>query len=499
MKVWRLIRALALVGVLGALVAPAWGQQGQQQGPEQSTGGSGQNSGQEGAPASPVQPVSPLEKDSAAHTMPVPAAHSGLAAYGSLNDGNDQVEPDTHTLSGGETFGLGSLFGFRRIFDPALYFSESADTGIVSGQINSVTSFGGSLALRQDWGPYRFTAVYRGARTFYRPNSLYDQTYHDLGLSQVIEAGRWTLRVRDDLTYAPQAIFGGLDTGGLGFSSLSNLLSYIQPTLAQGQTISTGRARRLGNTILGEADYALSRRTTLTFTGSYGLLHFLDPGYIDSHEINGRLGYDYALSPKDTISFIYGYDRTVFGTNSGIIDANNAQMAFGRRVTGRLAFQVAAGPQLLSFHNFSAPLARKLSWNLSSGLTYAFRRTGYSLSYSRGLTSGSGVVYGAETNVITASMNHAFTRFWSGTVDGGYALNSSLATNASTGRYNYWFGGVNLGRQVGRHLQIDLSYEFQQQTTSNAICQVASCGSTGLRQVFGITVQWHPWMIATRE
>lgn len=500
MRFYRLIRTFGLVGVLCVFVAPGWSQQAQQQGPEQPSGGTAQNAAQQTSPVTPVQPASPEDKGTATRVMPVPAARSGFAAYESVNEESAQPMPDTHTLSGGETFGLGSLFGFRRLFDPALYISQTADSGIAYGNWNSTTSIGGSLALRQGIGPWRLTVVYNGARTFYHPNSIYNQTYHNLGLSQTIRGGRWTFRMRDDLTYSSQAVFGGLDTGGFGSYSLFRLLGYIQPSLAQGQTISTGRARRLGNTALVEADYALSRRTSITFTGSYGLLHFLDSGYINSHNINGRVGYDYALDPKDTISLMYDFNRTSFGSNYGGIDANMVQLAFGRKVTGRLAFQFAVGPQLLGFHNFSVPTSEHLSWNLSSGLTYAIRRTSYSLTYSHGLANGSGVVYGAERDMIAASMSHTFTRFWSGVLNGGYALNSPLASiNVSTGRYKYWFGGLSIRRQMGRHLQFSFHYEFEQQATNNAVCQVASCGSTGLRQVIGATVQWHPVMIATEE
>jgi hypothetical protein len=335
--------------------------------------------------------------------------------------------------------------------------------------------------------------VYSGARTIYHPGSEYDQTFQDLALSQEILGGRWTLRFRDDMSFSPQATFGGLDTGGPSNYALNSLLSSIQPSLAPGQTILTGRSSRLDNTALGEVDYALNRRSSVTFTGSYGLLHFLGPGYIDSQVVSGRAGYNYSLSPRDQISVIYGYSRTSFRGIPGTIDTDMAQLAFGRKVTGRLAWQVAGGPQILRYNGFGTSATHQLSWNVNSALSYAMRRTGYSLTYSHGMTSGSGVIFGAETNNITASISHSFTRFWSGGIEGGYALNSYLhTTSTTTGRFSNWFGGLNLGRQVGRHMWFSLNYGFQEQNANGVVCQVASCGFAGLRQVVGITMRWHP-------
>jgi hypothetical protein len=488
MKPRTVIQAFALATVLFIPVARAQEQQ-------PAGGSASQSSGQQG----PVQPVPPDQGDSSGHAMPAPAGRLLTPEYESQTQQSPQAQPDTHALSGGETFGLGSLSGLPRIFDPALHLSESGDIGTIAGKNESVTSFGGSLTLNQGWGHYLLIAQYRGAKTIYYPESAYNQTYHDLNLSQAILGGRWTLRVRDDLLYSPQAGFGGLYNGGPGFYGAAGVQGNILPSLAPGETILTGQARRLNNAVLGEVDYALSRRSTVTFTGAYGLLHFMDPGYIDSQHVNGRLGYDYALSPRDTISLIYGYERTSFTGNGRNIDANMAQLAFGRKVTGRLAFQIAGGPQFLRFHNFESSNTRSISWDVHSALTYAMRLTTYSFSYSHGMTGGSGVFYGAETDRITAAMNHQFTRFWSGTLNGGYARNSNfVATSSTSEHFNNWFAGGNVSHQMGRHLQFILSYAFQQQNLNGTVCQVASCGSTRLRQMFGITVQWHPVTIRER-
>ena len=127
----------------------------------------------------------------------------------------------------------------------------------------------------------------------------------------------------------------------------------------------------------------------------------------------------------------------------------------------------------------------------NSALTYASApERGFSFLYAWA-HAGSGVFMGATTNTFSGSANHQFTRFWTGSVSGGYALNNSLApAGVATTSFNNWFVGANLGRQVGRHARINFNYGLQRQTSPNA-CPVASCGGTGFQQSFGMTVNWH--------
>jgi hypothetical protein len=167
-------------------------------------------------------------------------------------------------------------------------------------------------------------------------------------------------------------------------------------------------------------------------------------------------------------------------------------LAYGRKITGRLAFQVAAGPQeIQSAHNSAFGNFHQLFVSVNSTLTYARRRSSVSLSFVRGLTGGSGVLQGATSNTFSGTASYKFTRFWTGSINGGYALDNSLApAGVTTTRFDTWFAGANLGRQVGRHLDINFHYGASMQG-SPVTCPVVSCGGTGLQQTFGMTVNWH--------
>jgi hypothetical protein len=168
-------------------------------------------------------------------------------------------------------------------------------------------------------------------------------------------------------------------------------------------------------------------------------------------------------------------------------------LAYGRKITGRLAFQVAAGPQEINFTGADA-VGNFHLWfvSVNSALSYERRRSGLSFSYVRGLNGGSGVLLGATSNTISGTAHYEFTRFWTGSVTGGYALNHSLAAaGAASTQFDNWFIGANLGRRVGPHLQINFNYGATRQNNP-AICPVVGgCGGTGLQQTFGMSVNWH--------
>jgi hypothetical protein len=442
-----------------------------------------------GAPAQPLPPL-PAGSDSNQTSL---GANSGSASV--------PAQPDTHVLSGAETLGLGSLHRLTRIFDPALQVSEFGETGVVAGKTLSVTSVGGSLDVEHHWRRSDLTVAYRGGDTFYRP-SFYgtpNLPYHNGTISERVFLGRWTLLLRDDVLYSWGSSFGGLFAGGATVLGENSSLSNIQPSLTSSGTIQTALARQIYNTAVTEADYAFTRRTTLTFAGSYGLQHFLDSGYIDSQNATGRLGYNYALSGKNNLALTYDHNLTTFTGVSSRLESDLVQAAFGRKITGRLAFQIAAGPQLLHFYHFGLSNTKQLTWSASSSLSYERPRTTYSLSYFRGVSAGSGVFFGSRMETVTATGRRELTKRWSASIYGGYASNHALVPAAVfASNFDNWFAGARLNRPIGRQLSFGLSYVFEQQTSGVGSCPVRSCGLPGSFSQYGLTLEWHPLLVRAR-
>jgi hypothetical protein len=443
-----------------------------------------------GQPSSelPLQPDATGRSDG--DEVPVPAT-GNLSSPG----GSSQAQPDTHVLSGGETLGLGSLRARRPFFDPVLSITEGADTGLTPGRTASTSSIGGGFALDQQWSRFRLIVQYSGSKLLTYPRSIYDSSYHHLSFAQTITFGRWVVRLRDDLLLSPQSNFGGLDLAAAPLPASDAALTSVTPQIEPAQTIQTGWAQRLDNTPLGEVDYSLSRRATVTWVGSYGLLHFLHSGFIEGNNPQGRVGYTYLLTHKDSVGITYNYSLMRFIGTPSRTQSHLAQVSFAHSLLGRWAFQVSAGPQLFQLQNFGLPSNGRWTWSITSNLTYQARHVGYSLGFFREITSGSGVMLGAKTNGLTATINRSLTRYWSGSLNGGYARNSDL-TPTQNSQFSYWFAGANLGRPLGRHLHFGLNYQYQQQKSTGA-CLVVSCGLNLGRNIGSVGLEWHPLGVRT--
>ena len=53
--------------------------------------------------------------------------------------------------------------------------------------------------------------------------------------------------------------------------------------------------------------YLTSPRGSVTLSGSYGLLNFVEPGNVDNQTTTGTIGYNYVLTRKDTIGAFYSF------------------------------------------------------------------------------------------------------------------------------------------------------------------------------------------------
>lgn len=482
MKSHKWIPTLALI--LGSSFSvPLWAQQVQQQ---------------SGGAATPIQPIS-TQANTGNASGAVPAAHGLFVGYepADANDSAAQLQPDDHLLSGVESFSLGILRSFTATIDPSLFVTESADTGDANGRWDTTaTSIGGGFALTRDWSHARIGVQYFGAQSFYTPNSIFDGAYHTLGFSQSMSTGRWSFVLHDSLMFTQSAGFTSLQSGLIAPTSGIGSGSALQPGLAPASTINTGPVGTLNNAATGQIAYALSRRTSITVAGVYGALHFSSSGYIDSRSVSGSVGYNYALSPLNSMAVQYSFGENNFSGSAAGIDSHTVLASFGRKITGKLAFQASGGPQVVELLGTSgAPTTSTLSWSANASVTYGPwpRGVSYSATYSHGLTGGSGVLYGSESDTGTGSVRFGFARYWSASVNGGYVANRAL-TNATTGatQYNTWIAGASLTRPISRKLSFSFNYQYQHQD-QNGTCPVLSCGINPGNQALSGRLEWHPW------
>jgi hypothetical protein len=455
----------------------------------------------------PLQPLDAPAKPTYSNRPPIGAARG--VDMPDQNYDPAQVTPDQNTLAGAAPFTLGSMRHTRNTLDPAISFSQVGETfPNNAGQttLAGVTVLSGSLNFVRTWSAYHFYTYYDGGETFNIGfGGLAPATgitsphyqFHNLVVTQEANWSRWHVLLRDNFAASPGATFTGQGMGGPGLvaqnsASMGSSMSNLGQAFIPSETINTGDAMRYENSILGQAEYSFSRRSSFTFAGSYGLLHFTGAGYVSSGMINAQAGYDYLLDRSNSIAILGSYGKIDY-TGTGISTSDYmAALAYGRRITGRLAFQVSAGPQRI-VSSGTTGLGGSNLWfaSVNSSLTYERRRSGVALNYLRGLSQGSGVFQGSTGNTISGAGHYQFTRFWTGTVNGGYSLNNSLpSASAASARFDNWFIGGNIGRQVGLHAQVNFNYGLTKQNSPSP-CPVVSCGVAGYQQTFGMSVNWH--------
>ena len=76
-----------------------------------------------------------------------------------------------------------------------------------------------------------------------------------------------------------------------------------------------------------------SPRSAWTFAGSYGLLHFTNPGYLDSTDYEFSAGYNYVLTSKDTIGVSYQFDATRFSPSLASINNHTISVHYGHHIS----------------------------------------------------------------------------------------------------------------------------------------------------------------------
>lgn len=449
--------------------------------------------------------------------QPIPAYHSPLAsaADNGVQDTSDadQLAPDTRLPAGAQNLSLGAPKTGHGYWAPYLYASSSSYSNPdASGNGTDWTTFAslsGGLDLREISHNSDLTLTYLGGGSISSDgtdNSITQQ----LGLAERITFHRSVIAFIDQFDYLPQAGFGynGLGTNGLGTGTLSTSGNIgLQTGLTQVQSILTPAGQRVDNSSVGEFDRFLTRRSSLSFVGSYGLSYYLDNNLANSKEMIFQAGYNYQLSRKSTIAVSYNFEGFRYSNIGQSINDHSVLASYSRRVVGRLAFQVSAGPQFIisqapisaSGSSVTTGNTTQLSWTANAQLNYQLRRTQFLATYGHGVTAGSGVLAGSVTDIVSGLATRQLSRHLSAGWTIGYSRNTGQGVTTSVSvspaqgfNYNYFFSGVNLTRTWGRSMNVFAGYQIQYQNTSSVPCILAPCNTSFVNHQIYAGLGWNP-------
>jgi len=442
----------------------------------------------------------PAETKPAARSNPFPSLDSDNGQDDSQNSTN-QLQPDTSPLTGVSNFTLGSSEVRHSYWVPGIQYASN----IQSSQYNQSNSPGwfvdnyimANVSLLKAWSRSQLVLNYSGGGMFSSNSQQGNGQIQELAVAQTFQWNRLQLQLLDQFSYLPQAQFGFGGGTGLGIPGAGGVTVPTVPPVGGGtvpnQSIFASNGPRYSNTAVIQATYQMTPRTSITAASSYGILRFLDPGNVDSNSFMGSLGYNYQLTREDTLGVLYRFTNYQYPGIPQAFGDQTVNLAYGRKITGRLAFQAAGGPE---FSTFRVPInhqTSKVGGNGSFNLSYAFENGSISGGFVHGLSGGSGVLTGANTNQLNFGVSRKLSRVWSGQLNFGYARNSAISssTPSTSPSYDSWIVGGGVNRPIGRDISLALAYSANISKSAQSGCTGTSCSSSQTVNYITMTFQWH--------
>jgi hypothetical protein len=458
-------------------------------------------------PQQPQQPEQPQQPQG--QEQPIPAYKSPLASQAdndAAGNGSSQLAPDNRPLTGIQDFSLGVPLDRHSYWQPHAEIDFTGDSEPPDGGgagWTAWTSIVGGVDVLRYAGNTELSFDYLGGGVFSNNGSVSNGVIQDVNLAAQFNFRRWTLTLIDELRYTPEIAFGNAGFGGL--SGTVGISGGLGGVLGTDDTILNAFGQRLINSSAAQVNVLLSPRSSLTFSGGYSELYFVDQDLLNSTEIRAQAGYNYQLTKKDTVGVAYLFDGFRYSNFPQSIDTHSALLSYGRRITGRLAFQASAGPEYAIFQNglasgtpggtTSPSSSSQLYWSLYTALRYQLQRTGLYASYSHGVTGGSGVLAGAIGDTVQGSVSRQISRTLNGDINLGYARNKGLPVpfpgfTTVNGTYDYWSAGGHLTHPWGRTLQLFVGYQFQYQNSNAPFCSGTGCGGSYTRNLITVGLGW---------
>ena len=203
--------------------------------------------------------------------------------------------------------------------------------------------------------------------------------------------------------------------------------------------LSTGLYGNTGQTAGVDAQYRLSRRTTIGAT--YGFTNFNFTGTYGDTQLNTLGGtYSYAFNRNTEFSSRLGVGR-LESTSLGVIQLDPTLAAIlGQTSVLQALYKVSYVPDV------TVQLRRKVS-DLS-----------LSLAYNRGITPGNGLILTSTRQTASAGANYVARRVWNLAASAGYDSLKGTTTNQS---YQSTVYNVSVYRKIAWHLDWHFRMDYR--------------------------------------
>lgn len=432
---------------------------------------------------------------------------AGRGIPGLVNDqsdqGNDQWQPDLSPVTGLIAPTLGAPTLRHSYWAPGAQYGlmvKSTPFGETTSSSNSwsTTQFiGGTLSLVKVWNESTLDLNYSGGGVVTTLPGQSSGTYQQLAASQSFHMRRWLWQWSNQFAYLPQSQFGfGVGTGlavpGIGGSLGPNTSGALPP----GQSIYSAVGPRYSNMFLVQGTYTLNGRNSFTVAGMDAFIHFTQAQNANNDNYLGSVGWNYAVTKVDSVGLMYRFSSYHFPNEPEAYGDSSISVAYQRKVTQKLGLQAYVGPDFISSRLPLSPPAPNRKETTVQGnvmLSYGFRQGTVSASYFHGITAGSGVLLGGETDTVTVGGGRQISRTWSANVNVGYARNKALVSGATLGfpSYDSVFAGGGVAHPLGRTMDLNFAYTAYIERPSGVCTSGINCGTNTTQQTITVFLNWH--------
>jgi hypothetical protein len=426
------------------------------------------------------------------------AASALLLMMGPLSYGQAVPAGGTAMTSGSGGPNSPSLDG---IVHYALSASEIIQLGYYgAGEVTHSTVLSGDVAYQAKSTIRPFNLLFAGGVILGNQSGQGTTYFTNVSVSQGYITRDWAFNISDSFSFLPQSPTTGLSgiagVGDLGSTPVQG------PVEGPAGGIFSVSGNRIANSLNGSVERQFNRNTSISGGGSWSVLNYLDEnnGGLDSTQVSGVVALNRRLDARSSVSLDAVYSTYDYSGSaaSGVpdIESRGINLSYQRVLSRTLSMSVSAGPQWISSSN-STLIPSRVDAAVSANLSYSRRFTSAAVGYSHGVNAGSGVIAGAISDSVFASLGHTFGRKWVASSSVGYSHSTGL-TQLSNGSstapvnevYNTVFGGVQVTRAISSRFSGYLSYTAQNQTSNYP--GISQNALNGTSQTFGIGITFTP-------
>ena len=388
----------------------------------------------------------------------------------------------------------------------ALSASEIVQYGYYGpGDVSHSTDLSGDIAYTSKSTVRPFGLLFAGGVILANQSGQGTSTFWNLTASQGYITRHWAFNISDSFSFLPQSPTTGLSgIPGLGDQGAFPIQS---PTTGPAGGILTTSGDRIGNTLTGSVERQIASNTSIAGSGSWSILHYLDDNAeqgLDNTQITGIVSLNQRLDARSSAAISGVYSDYYFtsagaGPNDPGFTTRGINLSYQRVLSRSFSASISAGPQWVSSSD-SLLIPSAINVAVSAGLSYGYRNTHASVTYTRGVNNGSGVIPGALSDGVSGTVGHTWGRNWLASLSAAYTHTAGLTqvTNGDTlittnEVFDTVYGGGQVTRRISTHFSAYASYTAQSQSNNDANLLATPFNVlNGTSQTFGVGITFSP-------